>query len=223
VVSLVLVAGAACTPNIWRLAPGPLCRRSLLLEWPRRSLPDFERIEQVGDWLGSELQRRGCEQVVAHSMAGLAALDAVNRGRCTIHSLILVETYFCEPAAMFRQLVHAADGSELEASIRQMLERERSHYHPRLLAWLKAPLWDRGRLAALPAGRLQLIHGDRGESRRSAVLKALGLTAWKQAESCVHLVPDAAHFPMLEQPGPFYALVDRLLTAAEGGGSAAPS
>ncbi len=200
---LLCVPGLACSSDIFEHAARYLPEVQLAFaEWP---LPErLDSLNAAARWLGAQVDAVGAQAVLGHSLGGLAALHlgVMEPGRSRLKRVI-ADTFLAEPHPMFRNLVW--DAPPVAERVDAMLARLRPKF-PRLRAAAAAFEGTADWVdAALRSGAL-FIYGGRGGgvSDRSLAIRA-GIPP--DATNRVAVVPDTAHFPMLEAPAAFYAHV----------------
>ncbi len=193
-----LLPGYACTGEVWGPVTPLLSEHAHInaITWPRDRTPGFKSIVDFANWLDDHLALSDFTAVVGHSMGGMTALTLAARGR--IHApIVLVESFITPPAPFFHNLLMPGCRPEIEAFVKNMLAEEGKFFNPSLRAELRG-----SDLSACITGTISPIlalYGDRG-SGRAAALKDLHWPKAVQQRVAVTTVPDACHFPMLENP-----------------------
>lgn len=197
---VVFLPGYACTSAIWTpvLEQLPSRYRPILVDWPRGATPGFCTAGDFSAWLSGTYAGQHFDCLVGHSMGGLVALDLLSgEGHGAAARLVLVETFVTPPAPFFRNLVFD-DQSPESFAIRSMLSLERPHYAPALADSLREV--DMAARIAELAVPVHVIHGDRGCGDAERVRAELHWPASLASRLDLTVIPNACHFPMLENP-----------------------
>lgn len=129
---------------------------------------------------------------------GLAALHLTEIAESVDPTIILVESFLAPPTKFFQNLfLNITDSAQAQATI-QMLNQEKIHYSPILgnsLHEVDLRAW-----AIRRNKKFYSLYGDRGSRNVDQVLNELQWT--KELSNCgeVTVIPNACHFPMLENP-----------------------
>ena len=134
--------------------------------------------------------------VIGHSMGGLVALNLAEKDVHLFRRVILVETFLTPPTPFFQNLFLQPDLRQEERMVLDMLEREKERYSPGLRETLRQV--DTSQLMANLSARVQALYGDRGFGEANRVLQELGWSHDLQQRVTVSVVPNACHFPMIE-------------------------
>jgi len=200
------VPGLCCRSEIWNGATALLPGVDVVaLDWP---WPERLRsYDDAADWLAGEIRVHRPQFVVGHSLGGVVALHLCGGQPSTGWALVVVDAFLVTPHPFFRNHVWLP-APELRHRVATMLAEERARY-PILREVAAAddpPGWSDRLLAA----RATFIYGGRSGEHAPAALGALaGVPAGEGRD--VRVVPDAAHFPMLERPEDFYATLRDVL------------
>lgn len=196
---LIFLPGYACTADIWRLCLDDLAGRydASALFWPTELTPDFHDISDFSDWLRARIVLTPGDILIGHSLGGLVALDVAGSSGTDALRVILVESFLRPPSVFFRNLLMPTAPPALVSEVNDMLEREKPRYSATL----------RERLASLDivphvertSVRIDAVYGDRGCGAAETV-DSLGWPEPLRESVDVHIIADACHFPMLEQP-----------------------
>jgi pimeloyl-ACP methyl ester carboxylesterase len=170
--------------------------------------PSFHSLGSFAAWLGScyDLQRFGC--IVGHSLGGLAALEWLSSSSRTPAHLVLVETFLLPPPPFFRNVL-LEEKKPAERRVQKMLSDEKLYYSPVLaerLRWI-----DMMEHVAPIASRVHALYGDRGCGKPAEVAAEL---RWPEGLSeCIdlHVIPNACHFPMVENPAATADVLQQIL------------
>jgi pimeloyl-ACP methyl ester carboxylesterase len=195
-----LLPGYACTSQIWQLIGHDLGATYDLtsVDWPVQITSDFHNLNDFTDWLYTSFWPRQCDFVIGHSMGGLVALQLAATGKVVIPKIILVETFLVSPSPFFQNLLLDASSSAPVRAIPKMLHREKASYSPLLREAIQQ--FD-GSEPLLPPGQsVYALYGDRGRGQAAAVLNELGWTEQLLTDVAVKVIPNACHFPMVENP-----------------------
>ncbi len=197
-IRILLLPGYACTGRIWEpvvpLLPGGA--QVVCLDWPGALTPGFRHIADFADWLGTAIGPDAFTAVAAHSMGGMAALTLAARGRLNA-PIILVESFIKPPELFFRNLLTPGCAPAVETSVKDMLAAESPRFAPELRAELRGS--DLSFCLERVPARVRALYGDRGAGHAAVT----GNLNWPQAvleRVPVTSIPNACHFPMLENP-----------------------
>jgi pimeloyl-ACP methyl ester carboxylesterase len=209
---ILFLPGYACTSEIWLPLRAQLEAEhsTVAVDWPRLAISAYDKIQDFARWLTTEsLDASRYDCIVGHSMGGLVALEWLASGAGAARHLVLVESFLLPPPPFFRNLLRE-EGTALAQAVHQMLEQERRHYSPGLQESLR--LVDLTGCLSRLNGDVHALYGDRGCGSAKRVAAELD---WPEAVSeCVevHVIRDACHFPMLENPQGTAAALRRILS-----------
>jgi pimeloyl-ACP methyl ester carboxylesterase len=197
---VLFLPGYACTTRIWDSLLPALSPEidATLLDWPTAKTAGFHTLADFSQWLQSRFSLASFDWIVGHSLGGLAAAQALMQHRLATPKLILLESFLEPPTPYFQNLVMPEAPPELVERIQGMLQTERPRYSPELSIALKDVRM--GEVAARSPLSMYAIYGGRGCRDPQPVIEALGWPAALKEKIPVSVVPDACHFPMLEQP-----------------------
>lgn len=195
------IPGLCCRSEIWERAAACLPGVDVVaLDWP---WPERIRsYDEAADWLGGEIRRHDPQLVVGHSFGGVIALHlAARAGSRPDWSLVVVDAFLVTPHPFFRNHVWLP-APELRERIARMIADERPRFPIlREVATAEDPAGWRERVLSRPA---RYLFGGRSGERDAATLgEWAGVPAAAGHE--VRVIPETAHFPMLERPDVFYA------------------
>jgi len=195
------IPGYACTSEIWRpireeLASG--CKITWV-DWPPQKAQSFHDVDDFAFWLCRSVDIEQYDFIVGHSMGGLAALRLVEIARDVNPTTILIETFLSPPAPFFQNLVLNEDASPQVQAISEMLSREKVYYSQALGENLGKI--DLRRSVARWKRKLYAFYGDRGCGEPERVRHELQWPEDVSAWIDLIVIPDACHFPMVENPG----------------------
>jgi pimeloyl-ACP methyl ester carboxylesterase len=196
-VGLVL-PGYACTSQIWRLVRPELDADFDItwVDWPREFTPGFHTVEAFASWLRRTIRLIDYDFMVGHSMGGLVALELAKKDRGFLRQIILIESFLQSPAPFFQNIFLEKSPEREERLIREMLDREKAFYSPNLREALQHI--DVSRAAASLEPKLDAVYGDRGCEEQGRVQQELAWPSELRNRVEVSVVPDACHFPMIE-------------------------
>lgn len=206
-VKVLFVPGLCCRSDIWEGARTHLPHvDAVALDWPWP-----ERIESYDDgaaWLAYEIRTHRPRFVVGHSIGGIIALHL--RGVLREQrdwDLVVVESFLIEPHEFFRNHVWQTMPA-LREWIAAMLAEERPRFPVlREVAVRDEPPGWRERVLAEPAA---FIYGARsGEHAVEALGEMAGIP--RGGGHDIRLVAETSHFPMLEEPARFYAVLGEVM------------
>jgi len=193
-----LLPGYACTSQIWRLVRPELDADYDItwVDWPRELTPGFHTVEAFASWLRRTIRLIDFDFVVGHSMGGLVALELAKMDRGFIRQIVLIETFLRSPAPFFQNIFNGNAPQQEERFIRDMLEREKLNYSPRLREALQQV--DVSKAAASLEQKVDAIYGDRGCGEPLRVIQELAWPSELRQRVEISVVPNASHFPMIE-------------------------
>jgi pimeloyl-ACP methyl ester carboxylesterase len=201
-VSLIaLFPGFACRSWIWDELKGELAEKHDLIpiDWPVDPGGMYNTPGALADWAIEAHLPRGTEMMlIGHSMGGLVAMEVATRLGCMVKGVVLLETFLTPPSEFFQNLLMDSAPDDLRSRVVAMLARGKQESSDALRTSL-------GRVDYLDtahglADKLIAIYGDRGCGDVARVCRALDWPAPLNDQVALHVVPDACHFPMLENP-----------------------
>lgn len=193
---LVFLPGFACRPWIWEAVAEGLNRPFQAIAWPHGDTVQH-LTEAILPLIPSDAI------VIGHSMGGLVGLELLNRH--LIQRLVLVESFITPPPPFFQNLM--LPDHPLLPRVQEMLKEEKSQYPASLSESLKNT--DSLGLAMPHTSRLIALYGDRGTGDPQNVCVQLG---WPDSLSIpVRVIPQACHFPMLENPQAVTSVLEAIL------------
>ena len=223
----VFVHGYSCSSSHWLPAEERLGDR---FEVWRLSLPGHDDVpapegrvldiaacaDYVAAWV-REAGRTGA-RLIGHSLGGMVGMRCVAENPGLFSGLVLVDAFprLGAPDPFTKSYWHGSPPQLKGRVVRQMMNNRRklpSTLWESVVAFDGAPY-----LAAMPVP-VRGIYGDRGEEdheRLRNLLIGFGLGAVPDLK--LHVIRDAGHFVMLEQPAAFYRLLGRILDDLAPGG-----
>ncbi|MBM3497575.1 MAG: alpha/beta hydrolase [Armatimonadetes bacterium] len=218
----VFVHGYSCSSSHWLAAEERLQGHG---EVRRLSLPGHDNVpapdgaaldlDLCAEYVAQQVESTGLAgcRLIGHSLGGMVGMRCGARHPGLLSGLVLVDAFprLGAPEPFGRSYWHGSDPKLKARVVRQMMNNRRR---------LPSTLWESvvgfdgtGDLAGL---RLPVrgIYGDRGEDDHEGLRNSLlgfGLGAVSDLE--IHILRDAGHFVMLEQPSAFYRLLGRVLDA----------
>jgi len=188
---LLFLPGFACGSWVWERARPALERRwdCSFADWPPQA-ESFDSLDLYADWLS----RPGADAVVGHSMGGLLALMLESPA-------VLVDTFLTPPEPFFRNAFAAGTDEKLKRDAAERLRVCIPRFSLSLRERLRSS--DFSNLALSHPAPIAAVYGMRENQDESEVLGKLGWPDRLKAKIPVRLVPEAAHFLMLEQPQAF--------------------
>ncbi len=216
----VFIHGYSCSSSHWLAAETRLPTRhgAWRLSLPGHDgtpLPEGRRldIEACADHVAREVRRTGragC-RLIGHSLGGMVGMRCVAEHPDLFSALVLVDSFprLGAPEPFTRSYWHGTPPRLKARVVRQMMDNRRrlpSTLWESVVAFDGEP--DLARLTLPVRG----IYGDRGEDDHDRLRNSLlgfGLGAVPNLE--VHILRDAGHFVMLEQPAALYRLLARIL------------
>jgi pimeloyl-ACP methyl ester carboxylesterase len=216
----VFVHGHCCSPRHWAQAPERLAdvTEVSLLALPghgRTPLPpdgalDFARCVE---YILSHVGALGRPEVVltGHSLGGMLALECVHRRPEAFSALVLVDAF---PKLALPPPFDRSFWAGTPPPLKSRLLREMRDTRRRLpdSLWASIVAFDGRPFLPQLQVPLRAIYGDRGEGDHASLEKRLlELGLGEAADVEVHLIPQAGHFVMLEQPDEFYRRLAAIL------------
>jgi pimeloyl-ACP methyl ester carboxylesterase len=168
------------------------------VDWPTEATPNFHRVDDFADWLHGSVGLEQYDFVVGHSLGGLAALRLVELAENVDPAVILIETFLAPPAPFFQNLFLKKTTSVQAKVILEMLSHEKVHYSPILGDRLREV--DISEWVVDRKKKLFALYGDRGCGAPEKVLNELQWSEDLSACVDVTVIPNACHFPMVENP-----------------------
>jgi len=170
-------------------------------------------IDACADFLAAQVEAagwRGC-RLVGHSLGGMVGMRCAAHHPGLFSALILVDSFprLGAPEPFTRSYWHGSPPQLKGRIVRQMVRNRRA---------LPSTLWESvvGFDGGPDLAALQLpvrgTYGDRGEEDHARLTNSLlefGLDAVSDLK--IHIIRDAGHFVMLEQPTAFFRLLGRIL------------
>lgn len=193
--------GYACTSQIWQLIRDELSSFCELtcIDWPTQTTADFHDIDDFAHWLCDSIEIEQYDFIVGHSLGGLVALRLTEIAKSIDPTIILVESFLAPPTSFFQNLLLNMKDSAQAQPIIQMLGQEKIHYSPVLGERLRDV--DIRAWAIKRGKKFYAFYGDRGSGDSEKVLHELN---WPESLSDlaeVTIIPNACHFPMIENSG----------------------
>lgn len=191
--------GYACTADIWQQCVTGMADQydTIGFSWPTDLTPHFHTISHFSDWLLSRTDLMPTDTLIGHSLGGLVALDVARKSGLTAPRVILVESFILPPSRFFQNLLMRTALPTLVADVNNMLDQERPMYSATLRERLSS--LDMSAEAEQVSVKIDAVYGDRGYAA-TEVINSLGWTAAIRERINIHVVSNACHFPMLEQP-----------------------
>lgn len=179
----------------------PVC-----VDWPRPLTAQADTLQDFAVWLRSAVPLDDFDGIIGHSMGGLVALLLAASGQTPRAKTVLVESFLVSPSPFFQNLFVNMETPPAQAVL-EMLECEKPHYSPALRFALRdVDMTAQVRSLASP---IHVVYGDRGCGQPQQVYNELHLPVDLASQVTVHIIPNTAHFPMVENP---QATVERLTT-----------
>ncbi len=213
---MVFLPGFACRSWVWeKCMPLLRGREVVLVDWPEDQTPGWRTLQDYADWLasarGPALARASA--VVGHSMGGLLALMLSGRGAAPRARAVLVDAHLSPAAPFYRTTFAPSTDEAVRRRGIEMVRQALPRYDPLLGQRLKTESFLN--LAEDAVGAFGAIYGGRGsgEEEASANLR------WPERlrkKAILRIVPNSAHFPMLETPESFVAALEGILSALRG-------
>jgi 3-oxoadipate enol-lactonase len=223
----VFVHGYSCSSSHWLEAEKRLGDR---MEVWRLSLPGHDGvpvpegrrldIAACAGYIAQQVAETGRAgaRLIGHSLGGMVGMQCVAEHPELFSALILVDSFpsLGAPDPFTKSYWHGSPPRLKGRIVRQMMDNRRR---------LASTLWEsvvgfdgRPYLAGMRVP-VRGVYGDRGEEDHERLRNSLvefGLGAIPDSE--IHIVREAGHFVMLEQPSAFYRLLGRVLAALPEGG-----
>ncbi|MAT45621.1 MAG: hypothetical protein CL609_25095 [Anaerolineaceae bacterium] len=197
---VLFLPGYACTSQIWqsiRENIDSICSATYI-DWPTHITPNFHQADDFANWLNSSIDPEQYDFIIGHSMGGVVTLrltEIVEKFKPTI---ILMESFLTSPSPFFQNLILNQAASAPSLAIPEMLAQNKIHYSSKLGESLRK--LDLSQTVIHQKKKMVAFYGDRGSGSPERVQKEL---QWPDALfSCVDVtvVPNACHFPMVENP-----------------------
>jgi pimeloyl-ACP methyl ester carboxylesterase len=201
------VPGLCCRADIWEAAGALLPGVDVVaLDWP---WPErLGSYDEGAAWLDEAIGAHRPDFVVGHSFGGVLLLHLCSQmQRRPDWHLVIVDTFLVTPHPFFRNHVWQA-APALRERVATMLSEERTRFPilREIASSDEPPEW-RDRVLAT---RATYIYGGRsGEHSSTSLGELAGVPPCAGHE--VRAVPRTSHFPMLERPEEFYALLRDVL------------
>lgn len=206
-----LLYGIKCRPWVWapfleQCAQGTFT----VVDYPRSITSVCRSLAELTDWVDQTyLRSGGFDRIVGHSMGGLLALKLAVSSE-GIRQTVLVDCFVRDTGPFFQNLLMPSAPAELRERLTAMLAEENEHYSASLKQELRETKEDFASYVARIPHAVHGIYGDRGEPDHVRTCKELQLPDEALARLQLDWVPNASHFPMLENPGAFAACMQRL-------------
>ena len=194
------IPGYACTSQIWQLIREELnsiCEPTWV-DWPIQVTPNFHSVDDFADWLRGSAGMEQYKFIVGHSLGGLVALRLVEKAESVDPKVVLIETFLTPPAPFFQNLLQHETLSVQEKAILEMLSHEKVHYSLILGDRLRGV--DIREWVIKRGKKLYALYGDRGCGAPEKVLNELQWSENLLDRVEVTVIPNACHFPMVENP-----------------------
>lgn len=197
---LLILSGFTCTSPIWNPLQHflPQDIQPSLVDWPVHQARRLEDVDELADWLLDAYDIPAYDCLAGHSMGGLVAARALAKCTPTHTRLVLVESFLTTPAPFFRNLLMPETDPALLRLVTEMMDSQRGFYSPVLQEKLRHT--DFFPQHPLPPVHVTAIYGDRGCADLERVTALLNWPEELSAAIPVALIPNACHFPMLENP-----------------------
>jgi len=175
----------------------------------------FHRLEDFASWLvtthGQELG--SADVVVGHSMGGLLGLMLCAQGAIPKAKIVLVDAHLAPIAPFFRTTFAPTTDEAIRSRATMMLHEEIPHYNMALREQLKAG--DFLELAGKAAAGFGAIYGLPDSQDTEGAAEKMNWPDWLKSKVILRFVPGCAHFPMLEDPKGFLAILEEILFSLE--------
>lgn len=199
--NFILLPGYACQSWIWDEIVPLLDGNCVKVEYPAGK---FLTVKDFSEWVFDKFCKTSPLNVIGHSMGGLIGLELLSL--VPIHRLLLLETFVTSPGPFFQNLF--MEGSKWGERIEGMLTAEKKKYGPELQLSLRnvdcletVERWGK---------KITAVYGDRGTGNPQLVKERLNWPSSLEGVR-VEVVPDACHFPMLENPKETAAMIKKMM------------
>lgn len=207
--SLLFIPGAACTPDIWKL----LSLTGINIEWPHSDPSSLTSMDHIASWLEEYIKKETLnpDVIIAHSLGGLLAYRLVSTGILKPKKLILVESFLQPPSPFFQNLLCNQHQAKLGNSVNEMLKTNKPYWSELFLDQLRHGIFNFS-MNFPTHTELHAIYGDRGKGTRETVIINLKLPEALSKRMMIHIITDACHFPMLEEPEQLDRLLNKIIS-----------
>lgn len=208
---ILLLPGYACTSAIWRplLAEMRAEADFAVVDWPVGLVPQFHSVSAFCDWLAGTVELANYDFIAGHSMGGIAALMLAAQGKTGRASIVLVESFITAPGIFFRNIMMPGNRSPEAQGVLSMLESEKSRYSAVLREELRgSDLSAQVENCPVP---IHAFYGDRGCGKLETVIENLAWSNKVKEKVTPAAIPDACHFPMVENAPAVAAALRRII------------
>jgi pimeloyl-ACP methyl ester carboxylesterase len=210
---ILALPGFACTSQIWNpmveyLAAGTRITR---VDWPVSQSPAFHKVDDFSHWVSQHYPLQSFDMIIGHSLGGLVATHLLAGEGVRNAKLVLIESFLLPPGPYFQNLLTPGTDPQVVQSVTDMLTEQRAFYSASLQQSIREmDLTERLRRTE---NQIRAVYGDRGRSQPGEVIGHLNWPPDLHARIPVMVIPQACHFPMLENPTATAAILNRLITS----------
>ena len=199
-IKALLLYGINCTAAVWKtLLPLLSSWDCEVLSYPHDVTLRSEAVDDITQWVKSNVSDKHYDVVIGHSMGGLIALQLASSLPAITDKVICLDTNLRPAGAFFRSLMTETHMVKYGMQIKEMMAAERPFYTHALMRSLQDD-FDYTPILSHITCPVFLLMGDRGKKDAHEHLYEMNLSQTETERMNIRFVPDSCHMQMVENP-----------------------